>query len=502
MLSLLTGALSNLRWQDGVDILLITYFVYRLYVWIQGTRALRIIMALAVLGLLYLLAQWSGLFITSWILQYLWAVILVIAVVIFQSEIRQVLERMSPMRFFLGRPSSLDRLVLEEVVRAAFELAQRRIGALIVFQRRDLLRDFIKGGIPLEGRLSYEVLFSIFLPAAPAHDGAVIIHGGKITAVGCYLPLSDDPGLPRNFGTRHRAGIGITERSDALSLIVSEERGEVSLAVGGTYAALAHPADLEKRLETLLVPDEPPKGRWQESWTANLVPKTVSLALVLVLWIFIAGQQRGELMLTVPLEYRNIPAQMEISGQWVNKVEVGIRGTPGMISSITAEQIRAYIDLSQASPGQNYFRLNPENVRTPLGTEVTQINPATVRLRLEAVKTHLVPVKVKFRGNLPSPLTLQSVTTEPSSVLLQGPESALAKVREVFTEIVDLSVLKQDEKMAIGLALDFPQLRLAPNQAPQVSVEIKVAGQLKPGSGPNEITPGDRTRSKGRRGPA
>ncbi|HEX7373174.1 MAG TPA: diadenylate cyclase, partial [Thermodesulfobacteriota bacterium] len=186
-----------MRWQDVLDIFLITYILYRLYVWLQGTRALRILIALGALGVLYLLARLSGLFITTWILQYLWAVILVIAVVIFQSEIRQVLERMSPVRFFLGRPEALDRLVLEEVGRTAFELAQKHIGALIVFRRRDILEDHLKGGIPLDGRVSYEVLSSIFLPTSPAHDGAVIIHEGRIVSLGCYLPLSDNTLLPR-----------------------------------------------------------------------------------------------------------------------------------------------------------------------------------------------------------------------------------------------------------------------------------------------------------------
>ena len=114
MLAYLKEILASMRWQDLMDILLITFILYRLYVWLQGTRALRILIALAALGLLYLLARWSGLFITTWILQYLWAVILVIMVVVFQSEIRQVLERMSPLNFFLGQPETLDRLALEE----------------------------------------------------------------------------------------------------------------------------------------------------------------------------------------------------------------------------------------------------------------------------------------------------------------------------------------------------------------------------------------------------
>jgi len=470
------GAFSSIQWQDIADIFLITFILYRLYLWIQGTRALRILIALAALGLLYFLARWSGLVITSWILQYLWAVILVIVVVIFQSEIRQVLERMSPVRFFIGRPEALDRLVLEEVVRTVFELAQKRIGALVVFQRRDILEDYLKGGIPLGGRISYEVLTSIFLPNSPAHDGAVIINEGQIVAMGCYLPLSDNMDLPRNYGTRHRAGIGITERSDAVSLIVSEERGEVMLALEGRIRRMANPSELQGQLKSLLVKPEQTKGRWQAALTSNLGPKIASFVLVFSLWLLSAGQQRAEIRLTVPLEFRNVPANMEISGEGANKVEVGIRGSRGMIFGINPDQVRAFVDLSQAVAGQNYFRLTVDNIRAPLGMEITKISPSSIRLHLDAVKTRPVPIKARLTGKLPKPLSLKSVETEPAFVTLQGPESILAKIREVFTDPIDLSSILEDRRFTIGLDIESPQIHPATGQPSQVTVDIKLEG--------------------------
>jgi uncharacterized protein (TIGR00159 family) len=474
VLAYLKEILASMRWQDLMDILLITFILYRLYVWLQGTRALRILIALAALGLLYLLARWSGLFITTWILQYLWAVILVIMVVVFQSEIRQVLERMSPLNFFLGQPETLDRLALEEVVRTAFELAKNRIGALIVFQRRDILEDHLKGGIPLDGRISFEVLSSIFIPSSPAHDGAVIIHGGRIVSVGCYLPLSDNPALPRNYGSRHRAGIGITEKCDAISLIVSEERGEVLLAVEGEITRMGNPGDLQERLGSMLFKVERRKNRWPSALTANLVPKGIAFALVLVLWGFIAGQQRTEMWLTVPFEYRNIPTNMEIAGELVNKVEVGIRGPRGVISGVSQDQVRAHIDLSQGLRGLNYVRITTDNIRIPVGTEVTKINPSSIRIRLEDVKTRSVQVKAQFIGKLPQPLRLETVWVEPHFVVLQGPESRLTKVREVLTEPIDLSRITENTKISVGVDVNFPQIRLAPNQPSHVAVEIKI----------------------------
>ncbi|MCX5905727.1 MAG: diadenylate cyclase CdaA [Deltaproteobacteria bacterium] len=469
-----------MRWQDVIDVLVVTFVLYRIYLWLRGTRALHILIALLALGLFYLLARWSGLFITTWILQYLWAVILVIMVVVFQSEIRQVLERMSPVRFFLGRPETVDRLSLDEVVRAAFELAQKRIGALVVFQRQDILEDTLKGGIPLDGRVSYEILSSIFLPTSPAHDGAVIIREGRIVSVGCYLPLSDNSSLPRNYGTRHRAGIGITERSDALSIIVSEERGEVLLAIRGDIFRMAKPEDLKAKLESILLPPKGTQGHWQAAFTSNLLAKGIALASVLVLWSLIARQERAEMWLTVPLEYRNIPVHMEIVGDLANKVEVGLRGPQRIISGIDPVQVKAFVDLSQAANGRNHIRLAQENIRVPLGAEISKITPPSVEVRLEIVKIRSLPVKPKFTGKLPNPLRLGSVTVDPPFITLEGPESTIAKMREIFTEPIDLSVIKGSVKISAGLQIYPPQIRLVSSQPSQVGVDIKVEGTMNP----------------------
>ncbi len=475
MIQYLKDALLSIRWQDVVDILLITFVFYRLYVWIQGTRALRILIALLALGIFYPFARWAGLFMTSWILQYLWAVILVIIVVVFQSEIRQVLDRMSPIRFFIGRPESLDRLVVEEVARAAFELAQRRIGALIVFRRQDALEDHLKGGVSLEGRVSYELLSSIFLPQSPTHDGAVVIQGGRILSMGSYLPLSDNPALPQKYGTRHRAGIGLTERSDALVLIVSEERGEVSLAVGGKIRKIDTPEEVKDQLESMIAkPQAQREDAWRAAFTNNLAAKIISFLVVLVLWAIIGGQPRAEMWIAIPLEYRNMPPNMEIVGDMVNRVEVGIRGPRTVISTITPDQMRGFVDLAQAAPGLNYIRLTPENIQAPVATEITKINPSSIRIRLEAVNSRSIPVKPRMVGKLPPPLHMKSLTVEPPSILLQGPSGTLKKIREIPTEPIDLSEVTGDTRLLVGLEISAPHLHLGPDQPSQVYVTVKV----------------------------
>jgi YbbR domain-containing protein len=396
-------------------------------------------------------------------------------VVVFQSEIRQVLDRMSPVRFFLGRPETFDRIIVEEVAKTAFDLAQRRIGALIVFKRQDMLEDYLKGGIPLDGRVSHEVLSSIFLPHSPTHDGAVVIQGGRIVSMGCYLPLSDNTALPQKYGTRHRAGIGITERCDAIALIVSEERGEVSLTVKGEIERIDSPEELKTRLESTIFKPQQDKDRWQTAFTNNFVPKIVSFFLVCILWVFIGGQPRAEIWMTIPLEFRKMPPNMEIVGDLMNRVEVGIRGPRTIISSITADQMKAHVDLSQTMAGVNHIRLTPDNIRAPLGTEITKVAPSSVRVRLEEIKARSVVIKAHLVGKLPRPLRLKGVIVEPPEIVLQGPTGNLKKVREIFTEPVDLGEVKDDAPISVPVDLNnLPQLRLAPDQPSQVTVFLRL----------------------------
>jgi hypothetical protein len=395
-------------------------------------------------------------------------------VVVFQSEIRQVLDRLSPVRFFLGRPETFDRIIVEEVAKTAFDLAQRRIGALMVFKRQDLLEDYLKGGVPLDGRVSHEVLSSIFLPQSPTHDGAVVIQGGRIVSMGCYLPLSDNTGLPQKYGTRHRAGIGITERCDAIALIVSEERGEVSLTVKGEIERIDSPEELKNRLESTIFKPQQDKSRWRIAFTSNFVPKIVSFFLVCILWVFIGGQPRAEIWMTIPLEFRNMPGHMEIVGDLINRVEIGIRGPRTLISSMTPDQLKAHVDLSHSQAGINNIRLAPENVRVPLGTEITKIAPSSVRIRLEDIKSRSVPVKAHLVGKLARSFRLKSVQVEPPEIVLQGPASNLKKVREVFTEPVDLGEVKDNAQVTVFVDINLPQLRLAPDQPSQVTVYLRV----------------------------
>jgi len=225
--------LKQIRWQDILDILLVAIILYSVLLIIKGTRALKILIGLMILLIGFLLSGYVGLYTIDWLIQSLWAQIVLALVILFQPEIRRTLAKMGEARFFPSLTSAEELRSLEEIVRAAVALANRKIGALLVIGRETNLEDFIEVGTPLDAKVSHELLLSIFHPTSPIHDGAVVIRGNRIIAAGCFLPLSLSAAISRTYGTRHRAGIGLSEETDAIVIIISEETGAISTAVSG-----------------------------------------------------------------------------------------------------------------------------------------------------------------------------------------------------------------------------------------------------------------------------
>lgn len=225
--------LKQIRWQDVLDILLVAIILYSVLLIIKGTRALKILIGLMILLIGFLLSGYIGLYTMDWLIQSLWAQIVLALVILFQPEIRRTLAKMGEARFLPSLTSAEELRSLEEIVRAAVALANRKIGALIVIEREKILEDFIEVGTPLDAKVSHELLLSIFHPTSPIHDGAVVIRGNRIIAAGCFLPLSLSAAISKTYGTRHRAGIGLSEETDAIIIIISEETGAISTAVRG-----------------------------------------------------------------------------------------------------------------------------------------------------------------------------------------------------------------------------------------------------------------------------
>lgn len=241
--------LPPLRWQDALDILIMAFVFYNLILLLRGTRAIRMLAGLGLLLAVSFAANRIGLHAVSWVLQNLLGALVLVVIILFQPELRRALAnvgRAPLLRFF--DPIKEER-VLQECVRGTQALAAKRIGALIALQRETDLRAFVDGGVGFDARVSRELLFSIFLPASPVHDGAVLIQGNRLSEAGCFLPLSQNLNLPKELGTRHRAAIGLSEETDAAVIVVSEETGAISLAVGGELVRSLDAPGLQRELE-------------------------------------------------------------------------------------------------------------------------------------------------------------------------------------------------------------------------------------------------------------
>ncbi len=243
--------LSNFRFRDAIDIGIIAFFIYRIIDLIRGTRAVQMLIGLVVVFLAFLSSQYFDLYALNWILDNFLGSILLVIVVIFQDDIRRALTQVGTRPFF-GGESGLQGQDLEEIIRAAVSLASKRIGALIVLQREVGLNDFVEVGTRLDARVSKELITSIFLPPSPIHDGALIIHKGRIIAAGCFLPLTTNPHVSKTLGTRHRAAIGLTEETDAVVIVISEEEGAISMVREGRITRDVDAAMLRSTLQRLL----------------------------------------------------------------------------------------------------------------------------------------------------------------------------------------------------------------------------------------------------------
>ncbi len=255
----------NIGWRDIIDIAIISYIFYRLILIIRGTRAEQLIKGLVLLLLAMVFSDKAGLITLHWMLKQFMTVGLIAIPIVFQPELRRALEQLGRGQFFkrsYWNPQEFDQM-LEELMKAIPVLVKKRIGALIILERETGLKELVDTGIRIDGIVSAELLINIFFPRSPLHDGALILQGNHIAAAGCYLPLTDDPYLNKELGTRHRAGIGITEQSDAIAIMISEETGIISVAHDGVLNRYLD----EKKLRQLLIDlCAPPRNEGPAIW--------------------------------------------------------------------------------------------------------------------------------------------------------------------------------------------------------------------------------------------
>ena len=254
--------LSIMELSDYLDIAIVAYLLYRLFPLVRTTGTSRIAKAVAAILIVAWLTDLLNLYALSFILEQFLQVGLIALVILFQPELRRMLDHLGNMKFhkILGveKPGEEMAPIVAQTVAACEVMSRERIGALIVFARDNRLDEYFKTGTKIDGQVSEQLVRNIFFPKASLHDGAVIIRDGRMAAAGCVLPLSSSDRLSADLGTRHRAGVGISEVSDAVAIIVSEETGTISVAVGGMLKRHLAPQTLERLLKNELCPEQTP----------------------------------------------------------------------------------------------------------------------------------------------------------------------------------------------------------------------------------------------------
>lgn len=263
---------TDLTWKESIkdiiDILIVSYIIYKVLNMVRGTRAVQLLKGILVLVIIWALSTLLDLYTLKWLMNQIYTFGIFAIFIIFQPELRRGLEQLGRGKFF-GRTSENDEEVsklIGEVIKAMNYLSQRKIGALIVFERATGLNEFTESGIPMRSVVSSELLINIFIPNTPLHDGALIMQDGQIAAAACYLPLSENPFISKELGTRHRAAIGISEVADSVSVVVSEETGQISLAINGQIVRDIKEESLISKLHKELSATSPLKEKSSAFW--------------------------------------------------------------------------------------------------------------------------------------------------------------------------------------------------------------------------------------------
>lgn len=453
-----------------------SFLVYQLYRWFKNTKAFQIVIGLGFLVILYFVTKNLDLYMTSWILQELGTVLFILIIVIFQTEIRQALYRFSPLRNLFGRQENGLHLDLMELSSTVFALAGEKTGALIAFQRKEPLDEYLMHGVPLDGLVSAQLLASIFSEGTPLHDGAVVIRDGRIAQASCHLPLSVNSDLPQYYGTRHRAALGLSERSDAVVIVISEERGEVTLVHSGEMEKIDTPEHLSEMLQHILAPPDQEVIRvsLREKIFSNFRPKLITVLMVIISWFIITAKQGGILTVSVPIKFHNLPANLVLVKSSPEEVEVQVKVISRLIPSPKQLDIVADVDLAKIRGGLNHLAVKNEDIQLPLGVVVSGINPSVVKVTTERKVRKTLQIRAKTIGKLPAGLGLRKLRTEPSTIVAEGPELVLAQIESVSTEDIDLSQVKRSLSFEKVLLQPAPLVKLL--SAEPVKIHMVVSG--------------------------
>jgi len=468
---------AGLRWQDIVDIALNSYILFRLYVIFRGTNVIRVLVAIGFLWIIKQVAALLGLIITSWAIQGVITVAALIIIVVFRNEIRSVLQTKDLKSFFWGIPRHQHNTPLSIIVESVYELARKKTGALIVLPLKQGTEGVVQGGIPWKGKLSREMLISIFWKDNPVHDGAALVKGEEITDVGTILPLSNREDIPSHFGTRHRAALGLAEKTDALVIVVSEELGKITLIKENRIYDINDPLVFEKLLQEHTGEDSSSSGLKHQ--TMELVTAGI-LCFFLVTGLAINFSKGMETLVTheVPLEFMIPDKKMEIFSSSASSVKLLLSGARPLVNSISQDQVKVMMNLSRAVPGDNRLAVTRDNIVLPPGIQVKQIEPASIDINVDVPAAKELPVQPYWTGKLPDGLILEYETVVPDMVRVVSGSLLLKNISTIFTNPIPLNSITESGSITVDLDLDSAIVKIEDNRKNNVRIDYTISKKI------------------------
>lgn len=469
--------IQGIRVVDLVDIGIIATFIYLFLVWLKKAKARFILLGIIILASIYILARLFGLYLTTVVFQAFFAIFLIILVVIFQDEFRNFFERIAIWGISRRRRKSASfSQDIETLTGAIVNLSQKQIGALIVIRGRDLLERHLQAGVLLDGLLSQVLIESIFDPRVPSHDGAVIIEGERITRFSCHLPLSLNLQEIGRLGTRHAAALGLSECTDALCIVVSEERGTVSVAEAGKIKTLSDAQMLGAILEDFYRSRFPQKKRpiLIDFLTGHSLEKLVAVIFACGLWLTF-GYHREIIRrdFVIPLEYRSLSSERIIAEPKPKEVTITLSGSERAFKLIETSKLRLSLDMSKIKDGENKFLLTKDMVYYPRTLSLVHIEPDEIKLNVYRLISLTVPIEIKTHGRPPPDIVINEIKIIPAEVSVIVPSFVSLEKITLATEPIDLKSITQTTTLTPKLILP-PEVRFPDDKYPEVKVIINV----------------------------
>ncbi len=381
--------LKSIGLSEFIDIVLVSMLMYMLIVWFKRSKAVFVLIGLFIIGVVYNAAREFNLQLLAIIFQGFFTVILIAIIVIFQEEIKHLFERVAVWSLNRGAPRqqalNLSRNEVQALMRAVTDLAHEKIGALIVIRGKDAIVRHINGGWDLNGELTEPVLKSLFDPHSMGHDGALIVDGNRILQFGCHLPLSKDLKKIPAGGTRHAAALGLAELTDALCIVVSEERGTISIAKDGEIEVVEQPERLNLILQRFYEETHPAGHRQSpfELLTRNPREKIIAVLVTLGLWFFYVHEGRLTYRsYSIPVEYTNLPSQLEVQEIIPPQIEAAFSGPRRYFYFMSAHRVKLVLNLVNEQQGFVIKPVQKSNLSFPDKLALETVSPTKVKVIL------------------------------------------------------------------------------------------------------------------------